>query len=110
MGKANNVWAYLARHKYLITIVLGLLLVGLLDENSFRKYMILQMEYNEAKSELDTYIEQYKRDSVKLHAIEANVKGVERVARERYFMKRANEDVFVLSTDERSTEAQNDEQ
>lgn len=104
MGKVNNVWAYLARHKYLITVVLGLLLVGVLDEHSFRKYMILQMRYNEAKSELDTYVEQYKRDSVKLHALEANVKGVERVARERYFMKRANEDVYVLSTDERTVE------
>ena len=66
--------------------------------------MILQMRYNEAKSELDTYVEQYKRDSVKLHALEANVKGVERVARERYFMKRANEDIYVLSTDERTVE------
>ncbi len=102
MGKVNNLWAYLARHKYLITVVLGVLLVGLLDENSFRKYMILQMKYNDTKSELDAYVEQYKRDSVKLHALEVNVKGVERVARERYFMKRANEDVFVLSTDERT--------
>lgn len=102
MGKVNNLWTYLARHKYLITIVLGLLLVGVLDENSFRKYMLLQMRYNDAKAELESYVEQYKRDSIKLHALEANVKGVERVARERYFMKRANEDVFVLSSDERN--------
>lgn len=102
MGRINNLWTYLARHKYLITIVLGLLLVGVLDENSFRKYMLLQMRYNDAKAELESYVEQYKRDSVKLHALEANVKGVERVARERYFMKRANEDVFVLSSDERN--------
>ena len=64
--------------------------------------MLLQMRYNDAKAELESYVEQYKRDSVKLHALEANVKGVERVARERYFMKRANEDVFVLSSDERN--------
>lgn len=102
MGKVNNLWAYLARHKYLITIVIGVLIVGVLDENSFRKYMLLQMRYNETKSELDSYVEQYKRDSVKLHALEENVKGVERVARERYFMKRSNEDVFVLSSDERN--------
>ncbi len=102
MGRVNNLWTYLARHKYLITIVLGLLLVGVLDENSFRKYMLLQMRYNDAKAELESYVEQYKRDSIKLHALEANVKGVERVARERYFMKRANEDVFVLSSDERN--------
>lgn len=105
MGKINSLWAYLARHKYLITIVVGVLMVGVLDENSFRKYMILQMQYNEARKELDAYVEQYKRDSVKLHALEVNHKGVERVARERYFMKRSNEDVFVLSTDERNADA-----
>lgn len=104
MGKLNNIWTYLARHKYLITIVIGTLLVGILDENSFRKYVILQSKYNEAKADLDEYQQQYKRDSVKLHALEANVKGVERIARERYFMKRPNEDVFVLSTDSRTVE------
>lgn len=99
MGKVNNIWAYLARHKYLITIVLGLLLVGVIDENSFRKYIMLRMEYNAAQAELEHYEEQFHRDSLRLSALKANRKGVERVARERYFMKRPNEDVFVLSTD-----------
>lgn len=104
MGKVNNIWAYLARHKYLITIVLGLLLVGVIDENSFRKYIMLRMEYNAAQVELKHYEELFYRDSVRLSALQANRKGVERVARERYFMKRLNEDVFVLSTDEKSNE------
>jgi len=101
MGKVNNLWGYLARHKYFITVVIGVLMVGVVDENSFRKYMILQMRYNEVKSELDSYEEQFRNDSIKLHNLEANAKGVERVARERYFMKRPNEDVFVLSSDEK---------
>lgn len=101
MGKVNNVWSYIARHKYLITIVLGLLLVGVIDENSFRKMVLLNMRYNESVEELKMYEEQYKRDSVRLSALEANRKGVEKVARERYFMKRPDEDVFVLSTDSR---------
>lgn len=101
MGKVNNIWSYLARHKYLITIVLGTLLVGVVDENSIRKYVLLQMRYSDAQKELREYEDQYRKDSIRLSALNANRKGVERVARERYFMKRPNEDVFVLSTDER---------
>lgn len=102
MGKVNNIWLYLARHKYLIVIFLGTLIVGVIDENSFRRYAILQMHLNEVKSELRECEEQFERDSVRLRALNANHKGVERIARERYFMKRPNEDVFVLSTDQRT--------
>lgn len=103
MGKINNIWNYIARHKYLITIVLGVLLVGVIDENSFRKIIVLNMHKNEVETELREAMEQYERDSVRLRALNANQKGVERIARERYFMKRPNEDIFVLSTDKRET-------
>lgn len=75
-------------------------MVGVIDENSFRKYILLQMRYNEAQQEYNEYVEQFERDSVKLHALNANRKGVEHIARERYFMKHPDEDIFVLSTDE----------
>lgn len=104
MGKVNNIWSYLARHKYLITCIIGMLMVGVIDENSFRKYILLQMRYNEVQEEYNAYVEQYQRDSVKLSALNANRKGVEHIARERYFMKHPDEDIFILSTDERTIE------
>lgn len=104
MGKANNIWSFIARNRYFIVIVIGILLNGIIDENSFRKMVLLNMRYNEAKEELARYEEQYSRDSVRLSAFEANQRGVERVARERYFMKRPNEDIFVLSTDDKLEE------
>ena len=106
MGKINNIWFYLARHKYLINIIIGVLLVGVIDENSFRKYALLKMHQDEVEQELRAYEEQFLRDSVRLRALNANQKGVERIARERYFMKRPNEDVFVLSTDSREASEQ----
>ncbi len=104
MGKVNNLWSYIARHKYLITVVIGILMVSIVDENSFRKYILLQMRYSEVQTELEGYHEQYYRDSIKLTSLRANRKGVERIARERYFMKRDNEDVYVLTSDQRSTD------
>ena len=102
MGKINNIWNYLALHKYLITIIIGLLLVGIVDENSFRKIIVLNMRKSEVEKELREYEEQFERDSIRLRALNANQKGAERIARERYFMKRPNEDVFILSTESHS--------
>lgn len=99
MGRINNIWYYLSRHKYLITVVIGVVLVGVVDENSVRSLVMLSMRLNEKNEELQAYEEQFERDSIRLHNFEASLKGVETIARERYKMKRADEDVFVLSTE-----------
>ena len=99
MGRINNIWYYLSRHKYLITVVIGAVLVGVVDENSLRSLVMLSMRLNEKNEELQAYEEQFERDSIRLHNFEASLKGVETIARERYKMKRADEDVFVLSTE-----------
>ena len=99
MGRINNIWYYLSRHKYLITIVIGMVLVGVVDENSVRSLVMLTMRLSEKKEELQSYEDQFERDSIRLHNFEASLKGVETIARERYKMKRPDEDVFVLSTE-----------
>lgn len=107
MGRVNNAWNYITNHKYLITIVVGLLIVGVIDDNSLRKYAVYQMKLNELKAELKEYQDQYERDSTRLSQLNANVKGVERIARERYFMKRPNEDIFVLDIDQQKAAEEN---
>jgi len=107
VGKINNIWSYLAKHKYLITLVLGTLLIGLVGENSLLHYMKLQVRLSEGEEELEEYQQQYERDSLRLRALQSNHKGVERIAREKYFMKHPDEDVFVLSTEEHKQSTEN---
>lgn len=97
MGKINTVWAYIRRHKYLITLVIGILMVGVVDENSFRKYITNQFRINELNAQIEECTEQYERDSVLLRALLDNPKGAEKIARERYYMKRPNEDIYIIS-------------
>lgn len=99
MGKLNSVWAYLRRHKYLITIIIGLMMIGIVDENSFRVYVRNQLRINELNEQIEAFEEQYVNDSVRLHALQDDPKGVERVARERYLMKRDNEDLYLIVED-----------
>lgn len=104
MKKINNIWAYLRRHKYLLTIIIGVLTITIFSEHSLRKYIIYQLQISELKSEIESYQEQYERDSIKYRALTDNPKGAERIAREKYLMKRPNEDIFLMSIDKTEKE------
>ena len=89
--KLNMILRLVAHYKYLITIVVGVALVGFLDENS----LLMHVRYRLRISELNDQIEMYdERRELRLHP-----KAIEKIARERYFMKADDEDIFILSTD-----------
>lgn len=97
MGKINNIWRYISNHKYLLTCIIGIFVVGFVDENSMRRYIELKLRSNELKAEIQNNLEQYEKDSISLRSLECDPKAVERIARSRYLMKRSNEDVFIFS-------------
>ena len=98
-GRLNNIISFIAHYKYLITIVVGILIVGILDDNSFRKLIEYQFQISDMKESIRKYDNQYVRDSRLLWQINRNPKAIEKVAREKYFMKADDEDIFVLSDD-----------
>ena len=53
-------------------------------------------ELNELKSQLSYYEEENQRTAEDLEEITTNNNTLEKFARENYFMKRNNEDVFVI--------------
>lgn len=102
------VWSYLAHYKYLIVVVLGILIVGVIDENSVRQHIRYQMQISNLRSEIEKYNREYCKDSKQLKEMRQSAKAYERIARERYFMKADDEDIFVLSTDMPATNEQED--
>ena len=93
------IWNYLSHYKYLIVIVIGVLVVGVIDDNSIYQHFKYRFQINNLHSEIDKYTKQYQEDSQKLKEMRKGLKAYERIARERYFMKADDEDIFVLSTD-----------
>ena len=91
----------LSHYKYLIVVVLGILMVGVLGDNSFRKRIQYGLQIDGLKDEIDKYNAQNEHDAKKLKELRQNPKAIEKVARERYFMKTDDEDIFVLSDDEK---------
>ena len=47
------------------------------------------------------YLVASREDQEKIRTLDSNPKAIEKIARERYFMKADDEDVFVLSDDEK---------
>lgn len=93
------IWNYLAHYKYLIVIVVGVLVVGVIDDNSIRQHIRYQIQIAGLRSEIDKYNAQLEKDTRLLKEIRKGPQVFGKIARERYFMKADNEDIFVLSSD-----------
>ena len=58
MSKLKTVWTYIRQHKYLITILVFLLIIVFLDENSLIQRAKHQREINALKTEIEKVREQ----------------------------------------------------
>ena len=103
------IWNILRHYKYIIVTVVGTLIVVVFDDNSIRKRIELDMQIDDLKSEIKKYNARNEADSKQLKELKRNPKAIEKIARERYFMKADDEDIYVLSTDEQKQNEQKNE-
>ena len=101
--KNNNVglfWNVIVHYKYYIVIILVSLIVFVLDKNSLLHQIQLHSQIESLQDEITRYTEENKEATRRLRELERNPKAIEKIAREHYFMKADNEDIFVLSDDQ----------
>lgn len=96
MSKLANLWNYIRRHKYLITVVSFLVIIVFLDENSLIQRAKHRREIEALTSEIEKYRKQYEKDTETLKELEENPEAMEKIAREKYLMKKPNEDIFII--------------
>lgn len=99
----SGFWQSVSRFKYLIVVVIGVAVVGFLDNNSIMRHLQYKLQISDLQNEIDRYNAQSDEAVKVLRRLKSNPKSIEKIAREQYFMKADNEDVYVLSTDEQST-------
>ncbi len=87
LSKINKYW--------LVTIIFLVLTLTAGDSNLYKRY-----QYDEKIRELEKEIKFYKEEievnSQKLHDLHTNKDGLERFAREQYYMKKPNEDIYII--------------
>ena len=99
MERLLTCWNFLRRYKYHVAIFVFLLIIGVLDENRLYTQYQRHVEIGNLQREINKYQSQYDAETAQLQALRNDPSSVERMARERYFMKRPNEDVFVFVND-----------
>jgi cell division protein FtsB len=80
----------------LITIALFGVIIVFLDENSLIQRAQHRKEINALTMEIEKYRKQYEEDTRTLKELMNNPEAMEKVAREKYLMKKPNEDVFIF--------------
>ena len=91
--------------KYALITVIGVVLVGFVGENSLLSHLRNKYRIGALADEIEVYTTRYQNDMRQIRELNRNPKAMERIARERYFMKQDDEDIFVLSDDERDIQA-----
>lgn len=100
MNKLVRGWNFIRRHKYLITTVAFVVVIGFIDENNLIRRAKYQYEIIMLRKEINHYREMFERDTERLDELQSSPDGIEKVARERYLMKSPDEDIYIFEKTE----------
>lgn len=94
-------------NKYFITIFLFLVWMTFFDNTSWLVIRDLNREINKYEEQLDFYKNEYEKNDQFYKKLMLNKSEKEKYARENYFMKKRNEEIFILVVDSSKIKAQN---
>ncbi|PCI96114.1 MAG: septum formation initiator [Flavobacteriales bacterium] len=86
------------KNKYSFTFIVFIILVTFIDQNSILTQYSYHTKLNVLKSEKEYFEKAIKKTSKELYDLTENPATLEKFARENYFMKKKNEEVFVFAT------------
>ncbi len=102
MKKVKDIFlriAHIKALKYIVVTLLAIVFVGFVDEDSIWHHVKNKQYINELQEEIDHYTELNRKNKEQIDMLNRDPKAIQKIARERYFMKADDEDIFVLSDD-----------
>jgi len=86
----------LIRNKYFLSVMAFVVWMMFFDKNDIVAQYKYKSEVNELQEEKDFYVKEIAQVKKDLNELNSNLNTAEKFAREKYFMKKDNEDVFVI--------------
>lgn len=84
------------KNKYLITLIFfGFWIIFIDDYNLIKQYQ-LQKNVKDLENQKTYYLSEIEKDSTELYHLQNTKEEQERFAREKFLMKKDNEDVFII--------------
>lgn len=90
-----KLWKFV-KNKYVAATLLFLLFFLFLGENNIRVIHRLKRELGDLEKEARLIEEDIRQDSAEAEALFQSKEALEAYGREHYYMKRANEDIFII--------------
>lgn len=87
----------LLKNKYFIVIVAFVFFFVFIDDNGLVTTVKLQKQLNQLEEKEEYYISEIEKDSIGTIQLNTNIDWIEKYGRENYYMKRNNEDIFIIS-------------
>ncbi|MBR4842333.1 MAG: septum formation initiator family protein [Bacteroidaceae bacterium] len=87
--------AFIGRHKYVIVLVLFLVVILVADDNSLVRRLAQKREIQALEEQLRITDAQKRQNEILLQDLNNDSLIIDHIARERYGMRREDEDVFM---------------
>ncbi len=98
-----NSWHFIKKHITLmrILVITFLFIMIFVDENSFVQSFLYDRQIHGLKKEIQHYQTVIEESKTKLNELQSNEKNLEKFAREQYLMKKENEDIYIITEEEK---------
>jgi cell division protein FtsB len=94
--RSSRMWLRLIRNKYLIVTAFFIVWMAFFDNNNWMYLERLTAEANQKKADRAWYKREIEKVKKEYYEITSSMKAMEKFGREKYFMKRPDEDVYVF--------------
>ena len=95
----DTIFWKIIKNKFFIVCFVFFLIILFLDENNLFVIRSLKKDVAQLEFTIDTMRQGIYQDSLQAERLKNNLDTIERYGRENYYMKRKNEDVFVVVED-----------
>ena len=90
--------------KYTVVAVFAVVFIGFVDENSVWSHFRNEQTISDLEEEIEKYEAEHKQNQQRIRELDKDPKAIEKIARERYFMKADDEDIFVMKEENQEPE------
>lgn len=87
-------------NKYLIVLAGFIIWIMFFDGNNLMQHRKNLAELEQLESQVEFYKQKIEADKRKLYELQTNDENLEKFAREQFLMKKADEDIFVITEEE----------
>lgn len=84
------------KNKYFITILVFTVWMTAIDKNNIISQFKLSNELHDLQHKKEYYLKEIEKDKQAIYELNTNINTLEKFAREKYLLKRENEDIFII--------------